>query len=188
MRILIWNVRGLGKLARRRQVRDYIFQEKVDIVGLQETVKEDFSTGLLQEISGGLTFSWSWLPARGKFGGILLGIKVDSLEMETCSLGEFCIQMTVRDRVSNFRWEMICVYGPAQHDKSALFVEELNSICQNCLLPMVIGGDFNLIREASDKSSPNCDQALMYLFNNFIGDNQLREIKRSGPKFSWTNK
>ena len=96
--------------------------------------------------------------------------------------------MTVRDRVSNFRWEMICVYGPAQHDKSALFVEELNSICQNCLLPMVIGGDFNLIREASDKSSPNCDQALIYLFNNFIGDHQLREIKRSGPKFSWTNK
>ena len=50
-------MRGLGKLARRRQVREYIFQEKVDIVGLQETVKEEFTSGFLQELSGGLNFS-----------------------------------------------------------------------------------------------------------------------------------
>ena len=81
-------MRGLGKLARRRQVREYIFQEKVDIVGLQETVKEEFTSGFLQELSGGLNFSWNWLPAKGKSGGILLGIKGDFLEMEACSLGD----------------------------------------------------------------------------------------------------
>jgi len=42
MGVMVWNVRGLGKLARRRQIREYIFQEKIDVVELQETVKEDF--------------------------------------------------------------------------------------------------------------------------------------------------
>ena len=42
MGVMVWNVRGLGKLARRRQIREYIFQGKIDVVELQETVKEDF--------------------------------------------------------------------------------------------------------------------------------------------------
>ena len=52
----------------------------------------------------------------------------------------------------------------------------------------MIAGDFNLIREPSDKSSPIYNQSLIDFFNNFIGNHNLREIKRSGPKFSWTNK
>jgi len=44
MRLLMWIVRGLGKSARRRQIREYILRERIDIVGLQETVKEDFSS------------------------------------------------------------------------------------------------------------------------------------------------
>ena len=40
----MWNVRGLGKSARRRQIREFILRERIDIVGLQETVKEDFSS------------------------------------------------------------------------------------------------------------------------------------------------
>jgi len=40
----------------------------------------------------------------------------------------------------------------------------------------------------TEKSSNNCDQSLMDLFNTFIGDFQLKEIRRSGPKFTWTNK
>ena len=83
---------------------------------------------------------------------------------------------------------MVCVYGPAQHENSSFFIEELNSLCQNCSLPLVIGGDFNLIRELGDKSSTNCDHSLIDLFNTFIGENHLREIKRSGAKFTWTNK
>ena len=39
----------------------------------------------------------------------------------------------------------VCVYGPAQHDRSAYFIDELSNICQGCVLPLVIAGDFNLI-------------------------------------------
>ena len=63
-----------------------------------------------------------------------------------------------------------------------------SSFSQGCVLPLVIGCVFNLIRGSSDKNSTNCDQSLIDLFNNFIREHHLWEIRRSGAKFTWINK
>jgi exonuclease III len=39
MKILIWNIRGIGKPARVRQLKEMILQEQVEVVGIQETIK-----------------------------------------------------------------------------------------------------------------------------------------------------
>ena len=98
-----------------------------------------------------------------------MGVKVDSLEMEDCSMGDFHIQMSVRDRLSNFRWVVVSVYGPAQHNKSRDFIDELSNLCLSCPLPMV-RGDFDLIRTVDEKNSNLGDQSLMDLFHAFIGN------------------
>lgn len=51
-----------------------------------------------------------------------------------------------------------------------------------------VGGDFNLIRIIEDKSSGNINYNLIDSFNGFISTNGLMEIKRGGPRFTWTNK
>jgi len=112
-------------------VREYIFNEKVDIVGLQETVKHDFADHELCELAGGANFTWFWLAAKGKSGGILLGVKVDSLEVENHEIKEFSIGATIRDRLSNFRWNLHIVYGSAQHDNFSIFLNELNLFCSS---------------------------------------------------------
>ena len=188
MKILMWNVRGLGKPARRRQVREHIFQEKIDVVGLQETVKGDFSDQDLQDLAGGLQFTWVWLPARGHSGGILLGARVDTLEVEAHDIREFSIQMDLRNRLTNFRCSVVVVYGPAQHDLSRNFLAELDEICNKRNLPMIMGGDFNLNRKESEKSSDQYNHMLIAQFNDFIGNHQLREVTRVGSKYTWTNK
>lgn len=58
------------------------------------------------------------------------------------------MSMALRHRKSNFRWEMVTVYGPTQHNLSHVFLEELHNKCQSSVLPVVLGGDFNLIRKA----------------------------------------
>ena len=50
------------------------------------------------------------------------------------------------------------------------------------------GGDFNLIRSTKDTNQGQGDPKLMDLFNDFIGNFQLREIFVSGVKFTWSNK
>lgn len=188
MRFLFWNVRGLGKGSRKCQVREFIEEHKLQMVGLQETMKQTFSDRELKDIAGTREFTWQWLPPKGRSGGILMGICLESLELKDFSIHEFCIVMSVRDRRSNFRWRFVTVYGPAKHELSAEFLRELGTIYRSSPLPCIMGGDFNLIRDSSDKSSDNIDVGLVYLFNDFTGDCQLREMKRSGQKYTWTNK
>jgi hypothetical protein len=79
-----------------------------------------------------------------------MGVKDDTLEIEDYEIGEFYVSMVLRNmfrnRTSNFRWEMITIYGPAQHDMSSDFVAELSRKCLCASLCLVFGGDFNLIR------------------------------------------
>jgi exonuclease III len=58
MRFLFWNVRGVGKDSRRKQVKEFIEEHKLEVVGLQETIKDDFTVSELRELSDDKVFSW----------------------------------------------------------------------------------------------------------------------------------
>ena len=178
----------MGNKERINQLRGYISQEKIDIIGIQETIKQDFSNKELRSLDGDNKFLWKWLPAKGHSGGILMGVKGDSLEVEDWECFTYAIKAVIRDRVSNFRWCVITVYGPANHQFSKEFLVELSDICRNEILPVILGGDFNLIREVSEKNSLLYDHKLMDSFNDFIRKFNLREIPLGGHKFTWTNK
>jgi hypothetical protein len=80
-----------------------------------------------------------------------MGVKEGQLEVEKSEIGYHYVSMVLRDRVSNFMWEHITVYGPAQHEESQDFIFELSRKWMYAVLPVVLGGDFNLIRSAKDK-------------------------------------
>ena len=102
--------------------------------------------------------------------------------------GNFFVEAQVRHRSSNLRWSFLTVYGPANHELSEIFLMELEQRCCQITFPLVVGGDFNLIRKETDKSSGQGNKLLMNMFNSFIERCQLREIKRVGSRYTWTNK
>jgi hypothetical protein len=51
-----------------------------------------------------------------------------------------------------------------------------------------LGGDFNLIRAAEDKNNNNLNWPVIDLFNDNIARWGLREIPRTGARFTWTNR
>jgi hypothetical protein len=77
-----------------------------------------------------------------------MGIREDLLEVK-----DFYVSMILRHRFTNFRWEMVTVYGLAQHERAQDFIVELSRKCLVASLPLVFGGDFNLIRSREEKSS-----------------------------------
>jgi hypothetical protein len=121
-------------------------EEKLDGIGLQEAIRQDFTWTELKKLEGGHQFVWIWKESKGHSGGILMGVKEDILEVEGSEVGEFYVSMVLRHRLNNFRWEMLTVYEPTQHSQSMVFITELSRKCTLTSLPMVIGGDFNLIR------------------------------------------
>jgi hypothetical protein len=42
---------------------------------------------------------------------------------------EFSIQIIVRNRMTNLRWDLVTVYGLAHHEFSDAFILELDDIC-----------------------------------------------------------
>lgn len=75
-----------------------------------------------------------------------------------------------------------------QHGEKPSFLQELYQKIQRANTPLMIGGDFNFIRYCHEKSSDNIEQIWMDMFNNFIADCSLRELRRTGSKYTWTNK
>jgi endonuclease/exonuclease/phosphatase family metal-dependent hydrolase len=52
---------------------------------------------------------------------------------------------------------------------------------------LCIGGDFNIIRNSSEKNNDRFEERWSFLFNAVIDSLDLREIEMSGRKFTWAN-
>lgn len=68
------------------------------------------------------------------------------------------------------------------------FLAELHLKISNSLLPVVVGGDFNLIRSPDEKNNDQINFPGMQLFNDWIAELGLRELDRTGARFTWTNR
>lgn len=67
------------------------------------------------------------------------------------------------------------------------FLEELSLIVEGGADAIMLGGDFNLVRDAREKSTGGISPRWVAAFNNFIADSELRELHRIGGRFTWTN-
>jgi hypothetical protein len=89
---------------------------------------------------------------------------------------------------NKLKWCFFLVYGPADHRRSDEFLGELTQAVAAAPYPVVVGGDFNLIRAASDKSNANISWSRIRRFNEAIATMALREVERAGARYTWTNK
>ena len=67
------------------------------------------------------------------------------------------------------------------------FLAELARICDNDSQPLLVGGDFNIIRRKEDKNNDNFDPRWPFMFNAIIESLDLREIALSGRQFTWAS-
>ena len=105
MRALFWNIRGFGHDGRRRQLVEYMRDEHIDIVAVQETMRRDFAVPELDRLSSHL-FAWHWLPSSGSAGhsgGILLGVKDATFEVGSIDRGQFFVSMELYERALKFQ-------------------------------------------------------------------------------------
>jgi hypothetical protein len=84
------------------------------------------------------------------------------------------------------RWAIVVVYGPAHDEFKPAFLSELSSFCSAIYCPLIVGGDFNILRTVLKKIKPPCYIPL--LFNYIIDTMVLREIHMVGGKYTWSNK
>lgn len=94
------------------------------------------------------------------------------------------IQMNLWDKQLKFKWNLFIVYGDAQEEGKIPFLTELSNFCSKSLDPLLIGGDFNIIRYTRERSTNTRVHRHSGLFNALINFHELREISMTGGLWS----
>lgn len=84
------------------------------------------------------------------------------------------------------KWNLVSVYGAAQPEFKDVFLIELIQLCSKETLPIMIGGDFNIIRGPQEKNNDNYNERWPFLFNAIIDAFNYREPAMSGRQ-TWKN-
>lgn len=184
---LFWNIRGLGKIGRHPALVERIKNTRADVVGITETKKESFTPRYLKSLTGPVPFEWFVLPAKRSAGGNLVGCNKEKFSASVCSSLDFTISIMIQDKKSGFIWKLVVVYGSPYEKGKEAFIQELHSIMQSWNGPVLLGGDFNLVRFATDKSNGNINYKWADLFNDRIHKWALVELSAKNMKFTWTN-
>lgn len=84
-------------------------------------------------------------------------------------------------------WKLCVVYDSPYAEGKQEFIDELHSLFDNRSGPMLIGGDYNLSREPSDKSNGVVDPHWAERFNDWIHTWGLVELKNPSRTHTWFN-
>ena len=146
MRILCWNIRGIGGGCKIGAVRKMICQNKVGFMGLVETKKARSSVQEICRLWGSDDVKWEEVEAQGRSGGIicmwdgnfLRGGRVIKRDRWICIMGFLQeVQMEICIGV---------VYGLYDAQDKRRIWQELIEVKENVEVPMMMMGDFNEIR------------------------------------------
>jgi hypothetical protein len=137
---MLSNSRGLGDLAKHLFVADCIRDHNLDFLTISETGRCEFTQSFLSRLSGGIDFVWHSRHPRGRSGGILVGVKTDTMDVLACSEGDFHVKLHIRNKIDNFTWSLVAVYGAAQEEFKANFLREMVNLVKDNPYPIVIEG------------------------------------------------
>ena len=183
----IWNSRGLNRPDKLLRTGDLIRDNHPDFICLSETKKDLFTTDQLLVLDKHDVFIWNWLPAIGTAGGILVGINSEIFSVVSWSILNNCVSCIIKNKKDAIVWRLISVYGPAYEDLKLDFINELHSALSDWSGPTLVGGDFNLVRDRSEKNSGNINLHWSNLFNDWINCFGLMELKNAGRRYTWSN-
>jgi hypothetical protein len=134
-------------------------------------------------------FSWSWNPPRGRSGRHTHGSKYGKkLHSEHCSwYGNLYLKFELKNKFDSFEWVFTSVYGAMQEEEKDILLQEMVQKCSVESLPLMVGGDFNIISSPQDKNNNRYMDKWPFLFNTVINNLNLREIGLSRGQYRWAN-
>jgi exonuclease III len=187
MKGMFWNSNGLRDQAKFRFLFDTTKENHLDFIAILETKRNDFTVAELAHFCANKGFTWNWSPTRGHSGGILLGVNSKNFDIQSVELGNFHVKVHMKNKIDNFEWALVAVYGAAQDEEKNIFPQELIQTCSVVSLPLMVGVDFNIIRSPREKNNLRYEDRWLFLFNVVISNLDLRELELSGRQYTWVN-
>lgn len=142
MKILSWNVRGLGGPERRLLIKEMVKKNKAQVAMLQESKISSMTEEIIKEVWGRRHVKWICIDADGVAGGILILWDGRLITVSQSWRDQFSATV-VEDMEDNQKWILTSVYGPVDHHRRRDFWRELDKVRGRWNGAWCIGGDWN---------------------------------------------
>jgi len=115
MKIISWNVRGLGRAEKRKEVKNLVGEKGPSILCLQETKLEVCDEALCASLWGGTPHFFSYRPSVGASGGLLILWDASLVEVWSTESIEHAIIIHGQFVQSNDEFYLVNVYAPCDN-------------------------------------------------------------------------
>lgn len=153
MRVLNWNVRGLGCVKKINVVRDVIRTSRCDIVCFQETKWNKYDLSYyFRLLPSFFETNCVTLHAEGTAGGCLVAWKRE-YELISSWATRHTVTVVLKQRSTGNMAAVTLVYGLSRDDLKVSFMREIKFLADAIHVPWILVHDFNLVRWLIDRSA-----------------------------------
>ncbi|XP_058777111.1 uncharacterized protein LOC131651466 [Vicia villosa] len=181
-----WNVRGLNKSAKLREISSRLLELKAHINILIETrVKQGQADTIRNKLHLGGKFidNYSYHPN----GRIWVHWDPNHIDLQVVTLSSQMIHMAVYNNQRDFMFWLTAIYGLNRLDQRKVLWKELDNL--NIQGPWCLAGDFNNVLCSQDKIGGKIViEAEFKDLEDMMRNNDLAEMTNNGDYYTWSNK
>jgi exonuclease III len=185
--ILCWNIRGLNSKEKQLALSNAINSCGCAIICLQETKKSHFDAEFIKSCCPKRFDEFAYVPSAGASGGLIIIWNSSLFRGLVMHCEIFALSVHFTSKQSTHAFTLINIYGPCTGEERDNFVQWLNDVNIPDDEDWLLLGDFNFIRSPSNRNKPGGNYSDMFIFNDFIRNQNLTESPIKGRNFTWSN-
>ncbi|XP_074265186.1 uncharacterized protein LOC141587607 [Silene latifolia] len=186
MRVSSWNIRGFNDPIKQQEVRGYLRENKVEVLGLLETrVKINNSAAISRLFPSYLVINNYSHHYNGR---IWVFLDIRRVTLVSSYVHDQLIHLELQHNASNKTFHVSFVYSSNDADHRERLWVELKGVASK-VTNWILMGDWNIVRSMEERIGPNPPSVRdMLAFNQCILDCQLDDLHSLGCEYTWTNK
>ena len=152
MKLLDWNVRGLGDENKCSLVHDVLTSCQPSIACFQETKLEAAPTIKLRSFLPTNFNNHAIMPSMGSSSGLLVAWDTSAYSGQVIASHGFHLIVRFSSTTSETVFVVTTVYAPCVQQERQLFLDEINATAALIFEPWIVISDFNMYQFKEEKS------------------------------------
>nr|GFB14261.1 RNA-directed DNA polymerase, eukaryota [Tanacetum cinerariifolium] len=170
-----YNMEGLAQKAKKDWVKELCITNKVNFLTLQETKMESIDLFCIKRCWGNLAFDYDVSASVGNSGGILCVWDPKMFKKLNSTVSDYFVIIRGDWVPNGNKLLIISVYAPQELAEKRMFWDYLSHVISRWVGEVVIMGDFNEVRDKSERYGSVFNKQGADVFNAFISNAGLTE-------------
>ena len=186
--IASWNIRDLNWPNKQEDVKLFLHNNNIGLVGLLET---KIKMQNFQKVASNMFPNWRWMHnfTLNSKGRIWLAWRPNVYKTHPIRMTDQLIYCKVTQLSTNKHFYLSIIYGFNHENQCENLWNDLTDLGRNMDYAWCLMGDFNALRFKEDRIGGNeVQEHELRELANLLETCELHQLKSTGVYFSWTNR